>query len=362
MSAWDWDKLDKQQRGKPQRPPGGGGGGGPGIPPEILEFFNRLKWFKGKSLLVWIAVALVVLFWLASGFYQVRPGHRGVVKIFGRVVGKPTLPGLHYAPPYPIAEVSRPKVTSVRQITLGGSDSEDPSGGGGSIQSQMLTKDARIISVKFIVQYKINAVQVVDYLFNVLDQRQTVKSAAAAALRAVVARTNFSDVLAKGRRQVMAHGKRLLQRILNAYRLGVDVVEVKLLNPSPPRPVVAAFDDVKKAEQEKVRYVRQAQEFRRKLLEAAYGEAKQMLDQAKAYREQKLRQAEGDTARFRALAAFLKLYGAGPQAKLARRITLERLYLEALEAVLAGSRKFVLSGRIGSRLLSHFGLGQSGPG
>ncbi len=359
MSAWDWDRLSKQQRHRPSGPSKGDGGGG--VPPQFSDLANRFREFKGKSVLIVLAAVIAVVIWLLTGFYTVSPKQRGVVKIFGRVVGQPTLPGLHYAPPYPIAEVLKPKVTTVRQITLGGPAAGDLSQETSPWSSQMLTKDARIISVRFIVQYKVSPDRVIDYLFNVRGQRQTVKSAAEAALRAVVARTNFSDVLAKGRRQVMARGKKLLQQILNAYRLGVDVVEVKLLNPSPPRPVVAAFDDVKKAEQDKVRYIRQAQEFRRKLLEAAYGEAKQMRDQAEAYRVRKLRRAEGDTARFRALVKVLRLYGAGGRAKLARLITQERLYIEALEAVLTGSRKYVLSGRIGSRLLSHFGLGPSAP-
>jgi membrane protease subunit HflK len=360
MSAWDWDRLSKQQR---HRPPGPSGGdrGGSGMPPQFTDLVNRFREFRGKGLLIAGLVALVVVIWLLTGFYSIRPEQRGVVKIFGRVVGEPTLPGLHYAPPYPIAEVLKPKVTSVRQITVGGQGAGGPVEGGGLSQSLMLTRDARIINIQFTVKYKINPDKIIDYLFNVKGQDQTVMAAAEASMRDVVARTDFDDVLAKDRSGVQQLAAVLLQRVLDTYRLGVTIVGVELQTVSPPPPVVAAFDDVKKAIQDKVRYIRQAEEFRRKLLEEAYGEAKKMKDEAKAYYERKLRQAEGDTARFKALVKFLTLYGEGPRGKMARRITMERLYLEALEAVLFGSRKFVLSGRIGSRLLSHFGLGRTDP-
>jgi membrane protease subunit HflK len=358
MSAWDWDKLSKQQRGRPSGPPRGNGGQ---MPPQFTDLVNRFRDLKGKSFLVLIAVLIVVVIWLLTGFYSVKPEQRGVVKVFGRVTGAPTLPGLHYTWPYPIAEVLRPNVTAVRQITVGGQSGEGAVGGGGLSQSLMLTRDARIINIQFTVKYKINADLIIDYLFNVKGQGQTVMAAAEAAMRDVVARTAFDDVLAKDRSGVQLQAAALLQRVLDTYRLGVTIVGVELQTVSPPPPVVAAFDDVKKAIQDKVRYIRQAEKYKRKLLEEAYGEAKKIKDEAKSYRERKLRQAEGDTARFRALVKFLKLYGAGPQAKLARRITLERLYLEALEAVLFGSRKFVMSGRIGSRLLSHFGLGRPVP-
>jgi membrane protease subunit HflK len=358
MSAWDWDRLSKQQRHRPSGPPKSDGGG---VPPQFSDLANRFREFKGKTVLGLILAALAVVIWLLTGFYTIRPEQRGVVKIFGRVVGQPTLPGLHYAPPFPIAEVLKPRVTAVRQITVGGQRGEGAVEGGGLSQSLMLTRDARIINIQFTVKYKINPALIVDYLFNVKGQDQTIMAAAEAAMRDVVARTDFDDVLAKDRSGVQQLAAAMLQRVLDTYRLGVTIIGVELQTVSPPPPVVAAFDDVKKAIQDKVRYIRQAEEFRRKLLEEAYGEAKKLKDEAKAYRERKLRQAEGDTARFRALVKFLGLYGVGPQAKLARQITFDRLYLEALEAVLFGSRKFVLSGRIGSRLLSHFGLGQTAP-
>ncbi|MBW2091678.1 MAG: HflK protein, partial [Deltaproteobacteria bacterium] len=70
-------------------------------------------------------------------------------------------------------------------------------------------------------------------------------------------------------------------------------------------------------------------------LPKAKGKAAEIVHQAEAYKESKIKRAQGDAARFQSL---LKEY------RKAKDVTRKRLYLETMEKIVAESRKFVLSG------------------
>jgi membrane protease subunit HflK len=143
------------------------------------EFLPWLKWL----------FPLVLVVWLLSGIYIVRPGEQGVVRRFGEAV-RITEPGPHYSIPWPIEKVDKPNVTQERRIEIG---FETISSGPPARyrfhpeESLMLTGDEQIIDAQIIVQYKIK--DAAEYLFNVkyLEGPQgTIKDAAEVALRQVV--------------------------------------------------------------------------------------------------------------------------------------------------------------------------------
>jgi membrane protease subunit HflK len=65
----------------------------------------------------------------------------------------------------------------------------------------------------------------------------------------------------------------------------------------------------------------------------AHGEGSQITQAAEAYRQQVVRQAEGDTNRF------LAVYQAYKEAE---DVTVRRLYIETMEKILTGANKIVL--------------------
>ena len=130
-------------------------------PPDIDELLNNLqKKFKfglpqkgiGPFLLL-----IVVIIWMATGFFIVDPEEQAVIKRFGevtRIVG----PGPHYHFPSPIETVQIESVTGVRRIELGFRtiDAGPPAKYRRvKKESLMLTGDENIIDVQFIVQYRI---------------------------------------------------------------------------------------------------------------------------------------------------------------------------------------------------------------
>ena len=86
---------------------GGGNGGAPGGP--------GLAQFGGGA---GILIGLVVLVWLASGFYIVDASQRGIVLRFGKYVEE-TQPGPRWHLPYPIETAEVVSVSQVRTVEIG---------------------------------------------------------------------------------------------------------------------------------------------------------------------------------------------------------------------------------------------------
>lgn len=282
-------------------------------------------------LLVVLAVAGV---WLATGFYRVQPGEQGVELMFGNFV-KTTTPGLNYWFPAPIGEVLTPNVEQTNQITIGFRGSNDGPRGSGARdlpqESLMLTSDQNIVDIDFLVQWRIK--NAADYLFNIRDPEGTVKIAAESAIREVIGQTSLEDVLTAKRQEVDDRTKELLQEILDRYRSGILIVEVKQLKADPPPEVIDAFNDVQRARQDQERSTNEAQAYRNDIVPRAKGEAEKIIQDATAYREKVTRDADGEAKRFLAV---YDAYLSGPE------VTKRRLYLERMQEILTKTQKVII--------------------
>ena len=316
---WDWEKLQEQKRRQGPTPPDFG---------RLGDEFKRLADFKtrlpGGPKIVVLAVAVL---WLASGIYIVEPDETGVVQRFGAYVYS-TGPGPHYHLPYPIETVQTPKVSQVRRIEVGFRTVGTREGQGQQFrdvpeESLMLTGDENIVDVQFIVQYQIN--DPIKYLFRLDRPDETLKNAAEAAMREVIGNDKIDSALTDGKVEIQNNTMALLQRMMDKYESGIDVVAVQLQDVHPPRDVVDAFKDVASAREDRVRLVNEAEAYRNDILPKARGQAAAMENQALAYKDQSVRKARGEASRFSALAAE---YAKAPD------VTRERLYLENMETIL----------------------------
>jgi len=299
------------------------------------EFLPWLKW----------GVPLVLVVWLLSGIYIVRPGEQGVIRRFGKVVGI-TEPGPHYRIPWPIEKVDKPKVEQVRRIEIG---FETVSPGPPAKyrfheeESLMLTADEQIIDAQIIVQYKIKGAA--EYLFNVKNlegPRGTIKDAAEVALRQVVGQRPIDDVLITEKLKVETDIGELLQEIIDKYEGGIKITEVKLQTVRPPKEVAAAFSDVVSAKEDRERLIQEAEGYEADILPKARGQKEKIIRAAEAYKEERVRRARGDAEKF--LAVFQEYQNA-------KDVTRTRLYLEMMEKVLPGIKKFVIDSEVGSGVL-----------
>ena len=89
-------------------------GGGGDEPPPRIGGGREFNIPGGAGLLV----GLAVLVWLASGFYIVDAGERGVVLRFGKYA-ESTMPGPRWHLPYPVEAVEVVNVEQVRTVEVG---------------------------------------------------------------------------------------------------------------------------------------------------------------------------------------------------------------------------------------------------
>jgi modulator of FtsH protease HflK len=320
---------------------GGGGGGSAGGPPDLEELIRKgQERFKGlmpggvggvKG--IFLAVLLIVFVWLLSGLYRVQPGENGIELLFGKYVNT-TEAGLNFWAPWPVGSILRPNVEQTNQINVGfrslgagrGDASRDV-----PEESLMLTGDQNIIDIDFVVQWRIKSAR--DFLFNIRDPESTVKLAAESSIREIVGQTPLEEVLATKRTEVETKTRDVLQRIMDDYKAGVFIAEVKMQKVDPPQKVIDAFNDVQRARQDKERQQNEAEAYRNDIVPKAKGEASRQLEQAAAYRERLIKEADGEAKRF---VSVYEAYLTG------KDVTVRRLYLERMQDVLKKSEKVII--------------------
>lgn len=346
-NPWDLKVVD----GKAKKTGGKNDGGSNGqMPPDFDVLLKQIqdKFSGGGSSngsMIKIILGVLLLLWLGSGFYLVNVNQHAVVQRFGRYVKTVTNQGLHYHLPYPIETVTKPNVTFERRIEIGQNLRSRLRGQSGNDESLMLTGDANIIDIDFVVQWFIGDAK--NYLFNIRDPEGTIKKVAESAMREVVGQNDLQFIITGGRGTVATSVRNLMQEMLDDYQTGIMIKEVLIQDASVPSEVMDAFEDVIRADQDAETLRNQALQYQNDIVPKARGEAIQMLNAAKAYREQVINQANGDADRFN------QVYSAYAQSK---DVTRKRLYLETLEEVFANSSKVILDNEGGAGVLPYLPL------
>src|SRR5688500_11210347 len=283
-----------------------------------------------------LLLGLVVAVWLASGFYIVYEGQRGVVLRFGKFA-ELTMPGPRWHLPYPIETAEVVNVFGVRSVEVGYRNNVKSKV---LKESLMLTDDENIIDVQFAVQYVLKSPT--DYLFNNRVPEDTVLQAAETALREIVGKNSLDFVIFEGRAEVAARAHKLMQEILDRYGTGINIQNVTMQNAQPPEQVQASFDDAVKAGQDRERQKNEGQAYANDVIPKARGMAARLNEEAEGYRARVVEQAEGDASRFRAI---VTEYNKAPQ------VTRDRLYIEAIQQVLTNTTKVLIDQKGGSNLI-----------
>lgn len=276
----------------------------------------------------WV-ISIVVAIWLISGFYQVQPNESGVVLRFGKYIDT-TGPGLHYHLPYPIESVIKVSMTQERSFTLG-EYSRNATTARAFTESHMLTGDENIVDINLTVVYRIKNAK--DYLFNMRDPDQTVSVAAQSVLREIVGQSQMMPIISGDRGKVEDDTKLELQKVLDDFGSGIEIIRVKLQKADPPKQVVDAFNEVQRAKADMERYKNEAQAYHNEVVPNAHGQASQILQSAEAYMEAVVNKAKGEAERFN------YVYQAYKKGK---EVTTKRLYLETMEEVLSKSNKVIM--------------------
>lgn len=288
---------------------------------DLQERFGNL--FGGGGSGATVFVVLLVLAWGLLGIYQVNEQERAVVLRFG--VYKETVnPGLHWNPPL-IDSVTKVNTTRLRSH---------------SSRALMLTRNVNLVQVELSVQYNIDDAK--NFVLAVRDPERSLREAAESALRHVVGNTPLDQVLTEGRANVAIEVQQRLQDYLNSYNTGIRITKVNIGNASAPEPVQDAFKDVNKAREDEERFKNEAQAYANMVVPEARGKAKRMVEEATGYKEQVVARAQGDASRFTQL---LTEYRKAPA------VTRERLYVDAIQSVMANNPKVMIDHSNGNSLM-----------
>jgi membrane protease subunit HflK len=301
-------------------PPSGGGGPSP--------------WQFGGG--AGVLVALVLAVWLASGFYIVVEGQRGVVLTFGRF-SQETSPGLRWRLPWPIQSAEIVNLAQVRTLEVGYRNNVRTKV---LKESLMLTDDENIVDLQFAVQYLVKDAK--DFVFNVRRPDDSAMQIAETAMREVIGKNRMDAILYETQVDIANKSRDLMQEIHDRYATGITVSTVTIQNAQPPEQVQAAFDDAVKAGQDRERQKNEGQAYANDVIPRARGTASRLLQEGEGYKQRVIATAEGDASRFRQV---LTEYAKAPA------VTRERIYIETMQQVLQSTSKVMMDYRGSGSLL-----------
>ncbi|MGA9444497.1 MAG: FtsH protease activity modulator HflK [Methyloceanibacter sp.] len=317
--------------------PGGSGGQQPDLEDILRKSQDRLRQAMPGGGGGWMFPALIALIiagvvgWF--GFLvTVKADQVGIVLRFGEYV-RQLPPGLHFRLPYPIEEVKLPQVTRLNRVEIGMRSSE---GSGLSVrdvpeESLMLTGDENIVDIDFVVVWKISDAP--DYLFKIQNPKGSVKDVSESSMREIIGQSDIEPILTSSRAETEGKVQNLIQRILDGYQAGIEIVEVQLQKVDPPAQVIDAFRDVQAARADEERLQNEAQAYANRIVPEARGEAERILQSAQGYRDRVIAEAKGEAERFEKV---LEEYAKAPE------VTRKRIFIDTMQEVLSNTDKIII--------------------
>jgi len=286
----------------------------------------------GKMVLLGALILLLVVGILTS-FYTVDDKQQAVVTTFGKVTDI-TGPGLHFMLPFGIQQAHMVDVNVYQKIELG--YVSDGNGNTKTVndESVMITGDYNIVNVDFFVEYKIS--DPVQYLFSANDPALILKNLIQSQVRNVVGSSTVDAVLTDGKENIQLQVKELVTEILADYDIGLTLIDVRIQDAEPPTlAVVEAFKAVETAKQNAEAVLNDAKAYQNAKLPEAEAKADKLLQNAQYLKQKRINEAVEAVAMFNAM---YSEYAQNPN------ITRSRMYYEAISQILPGVKVYINTG------------------
>ena len=304
----------------------------PGNDPQPVKQKKKPDFQKAGRTVTIAVVLLVVLSLVGTCFYTVDDKQQAVVTTFGKVTDI-TDAGVHFKLPFGIQQVQKVDVNVYQKIELGYTSN------GNNYQtndneSTMITGDYNIVNVDFFVEYKIS--DPVQYLYSSNNPELILRNLIQSQVRNVVGSSTVDAVLTDGKENIQMQVKDLVADILEEYEIGLTLVDVKIQDAEPPTTqVVEAFKAVETAKQQAETVINDAKAYQNAKLPEAQAQADKLIQNAEYLRQKRINEAYEQVAMFEAMYAE---YAQNPG------ITRSRMYYEAISEVLPGVKLYINSG------------------
>ena len=293
-----------------------------------------VNWKKIRSIALIAVLALVVLIGSTSCFYTVDDKQQAVVTTFGRVTDV-TDAGLHFKLPFGIQQARKVDVNVYQKIELGySSNGDDYYYEVNENESTMITGDYNIVNVDFFVEYKIS--DPVKYLYSSNNPELILRNLIQSQVRNVVGSTSVDAVLTDGKESIQSQVKDLVTQILSEYDIGLTLVDVRIQDSEPPtQEVIEAFKAVETAKQQAETVVNDAKAYQNAQLPDAQARADKLVQNAEYLKQKRINEATQQVAMF---SAMYEEYAQDPE------ITRSRMYYEAISEILPGVKLYINTG------------------
>ena len=302
--------------------PNGDQGKTPKMKPISLE--------KAGKLILIAVVVIAILVGIGTCFYTVDDKQQAVVTTFGKVTDV-TGAGVHFMLPFGIQQVHKVDVNVYQKIELGYSTESKGGYNVNAKESTMITGDYNIVNVDFFVEYKIS--DPVQYLFASNDPELILRNLIQSQVRNVVGSSTVDAVLTSGKENIQMQVKDLVSEILDTYHIGLTLVDVKIQDAEPPTTeVVEAFKAVETAKQQAETVVNDAKAYQNAKLPDAQAQADKLIQNAEYLKQKRINEAVEQVAMFEAM--YVE-YAQNPE------ITKSRMYYEAISQILPGVKLYI---------------------
>lgn len=237
-------------------------------------------WLIGFGVAVMLLISCIVI---------VEPRQRAIVTRFGRLAGQPLGPGIHLKWPWPAGQARRYDVTTVRRVDIGStrqplenvpilwsnqheSDKADPlivapTPGAESILGGAASSapSVSLMIAEIALHYRISADRLMDYIHSSADieghdPEQRLRELAGAEAARFALRHDVDQWIGSARVNAGSELARIIQRVADQAKLGVEIVNVSMSSLHPPQEVAEAFHQVIGAEQEKQTAIERARQ------------------------------------------------------------------------------------------------------
>ena len=292
---------------------------------------------KLKKIIIAATVILIAVILGGTCFYTVDDKQQAVVTTFGKVTDV-TDAGVHFKLPLGIQQVEKVDVNVYQKFELG--YKSDTSGGYQvkTDESSMITGDYNIVNIDFFVEYKVS--DPVKYLFASTTPEEILRNLIQSQIRNVVGSSSVDAVLTDGKEGIQMQVKELVTEILQDYDIGLSLMDVKIQDSEPPtQEVIEAFKAVETAKQQAETVVNDAKAYQNAKLPEAQAQADKLTQNAEYLKQKRINEAVQQVAMFNAT---YKEYALNPT------ITKSRMYYEALSQVLPGVKVYVNTAESGS--------------
>ncbi len=317
---------------------------------------------RSSFAIVRFVMIVLVLVFLASGFFQVGPQERGIILRFGKPVGEGEkallAPGLHFGFPPPIDEVKKVSITGIQKVesTVGwyfmtpeqeavwrATGAEPPAGAtlNPAADGYVLTADANIIHVRAALFYHID--NPIRYVFGFTEASNLVQNALNNALFYAAAHFTVDDILTRDQFGFQEAVRHRATELLDAQKVGIVVERCDVYSEAPRQQVVRkAFLDVNNAEIARNTKVQDALSYQNTVLSRAGAEAVSLTNAAETARIQLISQLASDATNFSGL---LPRYRSNPNLFVQQRL------METLGRSLTNAEKWLQPAPAGGKTI-----------